>query len=347
MKDNENIIILGGNIVGMYAAVKCVELGYDVTIIDKKKTFGNLKTKNYHIFNRSHTTYMNLLNKFNINYIPYHIKKNEKLTNIIAYIINKAKLIPKKNIISQSFAKFCKSVLSSYEYEVLKTLLYDFENIYSNINTIDCINMFINDINLNQEYFLLDDHIDILIDRIKSFLMNNNVTFINNTDIKDFKYINDNFILYSSNNVYMSNLLITTLSKKNLLAYKFWNKEQKALLNMVSNYNINSSNIYRVLDNSFEESAYDNITEDVNIRTKILEEFHTVYPNINKNYKENIYLWNIGTNNIIVREKLKYIYNPYMILCSDSYSKSNLFINYCLEMFDSNIPRIIKICSNY
>ena len=32
-----NLIIAGCNFIGLYSAVKCIDNGYDVTIIEKKK----------------------------------------------------------------------------------------------------------------------------------------------------------------------------------------------------------------------------------------------------------------------------------------------------------------------
>ena len=89
---NNNLIIAGCNFIGLYAAIKCLDNGYNVTIIEKHNSF-NDKKNNYRIFNKNHNFYINLLNKFSINYKKYVLKYNEITHKIISNIINKSKLI--------------------------------------------------------------------------------------------------------------------------------------------------------------------------------------------------------------------------------------------------------------
>lgn len=332
----KHIIILGGNIIGLYSALQCSDLGYNVTIIEKKHTLGNVKYMNYNIFNTNHRSFINLLNRFQIKYEKHSITNNEKIYNILGYILNKSKLIPKKILTSQSFAVFCNNLLNSYDYEALKRNIDNFEYIYSNITAMDCINMFTYDINNNLEYFKLIDDISILINRMVIYLKKKEVIFINDMEIKDFKYINNMFNLYSFDKIFTSNYLIVTLSKKNLLNYKFWNVEQKKILNYVSKSNIDISYIYKLLNNN---------TDDSNLRKSILNDSHITFPNVYRNINNDIFIWDIGCNNTIIREKIKYLYNSKMYLCSESYSKNIFFINYSLETFDSNFPKISKIMS--
>jgi hypothetical protein len=332
----KHIIILGGNIIGLYAALQCSDLGYIVTIIEKKHTLGNVKYMNYNIFNTNHKSFINLLNRFQINYVTHNITNNEKIYTILGHILNKSKLIPKKILISQSFAAFCNNLLTSIDYDTLKKNIDNFEYIYSNITAMDCINMFTYDINNNLEYFKLIDDISILINRIIAYLKKKEVIIINDTEIKDFKYINNMFNIYSNDKIFTANYLIVTLSKKNLLKYKFWNTEQKKTLNNVSRCNIDISNIYKLLNNNTDEN---------NIRRRILNDSHITFPNIYRNINNDIYIWNIGCNNTITREKIKYLYNSKIYLCSESYSKNIFFINYSLDTFESNFPKISKIVS--
>ena len=50
-----NIIIVGCNIVGLYSALRCIDNGYKVTIIDKlsKEKVNKNYRNNYRIFNKS------------------------------------------------------------------------------------------------------------------------------------------------------------------------------------------------------------------------------------------------------------------------------------------------------
>ena len=347
-KNNLRITILGGNIVGLYAAIKCIEMGYNVAIVDKKCNFGTIRIDNFKYFNKNHYIYLNLLNKFHIKYSQIITNMNSRLQTIINHIISRAQFIPKKNLISQSFVNFSKNILTPYEYDILNNNIENFEHIFSKLNTLDSINIFVNDINTNVEYYCLDDDIDILINKILEYLINNNVKFIH-SNIKDFRYINKQFLFYDvaytndiNNFVHSADILICTLSKKNLIHFKFWNKEQRLLLNSVFNYNIGVDDVNKIICNK-------NVCND-DIQKHTLEHIHLVFPQVMcklSQSKNNIYVWNIGINNIFIREKMKNLYNPYFVLCSESYAKNNFFINYTLETFDSNIQRIIKMSSNF
>lgn len=333
----KNVIVIGGGIIGLYSAIKLLDLGYDVSIVDKKETSGNIKYNNYSIFNKSHALYINLLNKFSINYSKFAVKQNERLFNLIAYIIAKAKIIPKKNIISQSFGKFCRSILNAYEYDILQSNLPDYDCIYANMNVMDCIIMLSNDIASTHEYYKLDDDISVLMKRMLDYLKENGVRIINGLEVKEVRYENN---VYCINGTLQTSILVMTLSKRNLMQLKMWTKEHKSLLNNVSTYNIDISSIYKTIrDCSYSED----LAEQNTIRNDILEKLHISYPLVKCNQTA-VDLWNIGTNSVIVREKIKNI-SPALFICNMSYSKSSLFIHYGLETFDCILPRITRICS--
>ena len=184
------------------------------------------------------------MNRFSIKYEKYILKYNDKTTNIISSIINKSKLIPNKSLNSQSFIKFCRSILTISDYNILKNNLDAFEHIYSNISAMDALIMLSSDLNASQDYYILTDDISVLIERITQYLKSKNVEFHYNTEIKDILFCNN--LIYSStrNNTFISNIIILTMSKNNILKYNFLTKEQKKILNNVSKYNIDCESIY-------------------------------------------------------------------------------------------------------
>ena len=317
-----NIIIVGCNIIGLYSALRCVDNGYRVSIVDKSpqdKVSIN-RRNNYRIFNKSHQIYIQLLNKFSIKYEKYILKYNEKTTTIISGIIYKSKLIPNKSLNSQSFVKFCRSILTISDYNVLKNNLDAFEHIYSNISAMDALIMLSGDLNASQDYYILTDDISVLIERITQYLKSKNVDFHYNTEIRDILFCNN--IIYSStrNNTFISNIIILTMSKNNILKYNFLTKEQKKLLNNVSKYNIDCESIY---SDKYLKSEYE-------INAHLLDKLHIVCPI----KKHSMYLWNYGINNIIIRDKIKHLFT-HIFICSDSYSRNNFFINYSFETYDT------------
>jgi hypothetical protein len=322
-----NIIVVGCNIIGLYSALRCVDNGYRVSIVEKlsDNKINNRNRINYRVFNKSHNIYIHLLNRFSIKYEKYILKYNEKTLNVLSSIINKSKLIPKKSLNTQSFVKFCRSILSITDYNILKNNLEAFEHIYSNLSAMDALIMLSCDINASQEYFILTDDIDLLIDRIIAYLKTKDVEFLFNTEIRDITHSNN--IVYSSTrtNTFISNILILTQSKNNLLKFNFLTKEQRKLLNNVSKYNIDCESIY---SDKHLKNEYD-------IKTYLLDNLHIVCPI----KKHTMYLWNYGINNIIIRDKIKHIFS-HIFICGDSYSRNNFFINYSFETFDNIYSKI-------
>jgi|UniRef100_A0A6C0LZN2 hypothetical protein len=322
-----NIIIVGCNIIGLYSALRCVDNGYKVSIVDKlsKDKVNKNNRNNYRIFNKSHNIYIQLLNKFSIKYEKYILKYNDKTTNILSGIINKSKLIPNKSLNTQSFVKFCRTILTISDYNILKNNLDSFEYIYSNISAMDALIMLSSDINETHNYYILIDDISILIDKITQYLHSKNVDFIYNTEIKDIFNCNNRIYSSTRTNTFISNIIILTLSKNNLLKYNFFTKEQKKLLNNVSKYNIDCESIY---SDKYLKKEYE-------IKTHLLDNLHIVCPI----KKHSMYLWNYGINNVIIRDKIKNLFT-HIFICSDSYSRNNFFINYSFETFDNIYSKI-------
>ena len=322
---NNNLIIAGSNFIGLYSAIKCLDNGYKVTIIEKRNSFNDRKN-NYRIFNKNHINYINLLNKFSINYVKYTLKYNENIYKIILNIINKSKLISKKILNSQNFVKFCRSVLSPHDYNILKMTIEDFEYIYDNISAMFAITLFTNDINNENEYFIMNDDKSLLINKMINYIQENNGNIIYNTEIIDITY-KTNIFITTRYKTFITNMLILTLSKDNLLKIKFLNKEQKKLLNNVTKYNINAEKIFG--DRSLENEC--------DIKELLLDNIHVACPI----RKYSIYLWNVGINDVLIKDKIKQIFNR-IYICSDSYSKNPFFISYSLETYDEIHNKIIN-----
>ena len=322
-----NIIVVGCNIIGLYSALRCTDNGYRVSIVDKlsQDKINNRNRINYRIFNKSHQIYIHLLNRFSIKYEKYMLKYNDKTTAVISGIINKSKLIPKKSLNSQSFVKFCRSILTITDYNILKNNLEAFEHIYNNISAMDALIMLSCDINSSNEYYILTDDISMLIDNITAHLLTKGVEFHYNIEIKDIIQCNNNIYSSTRTNTFISNIIILAISKNNLLKFNFFTKDHKKLLNNVSKFNIDCESIY---SDKYLKTEYE-------IKTHLLDKLHIVCPI----KKHSMYLWNYGINNIIIRDKIKHLFT-HIFICSDSYSRNNFFVNYSFETFDNIYSKV-------
>ena len=322
-----NIIVVGCNIIGLYSALRCADNGYRVSIVDKlsQDKINNKNRINYRIFNKSHQIYIHLLNRFSIKYEKYVLKYNDKTSAVISGIINKSKLIPKKSLNSQSFVKFCRSILTITDYNILKNNLEAFEHIYNNISAMDALIMLSCDINASNDYYILTDDITVLIDRITAHLLTKGVEFHYNIEIKDIIQCNNNIYSSTRTNTFISNIIILAISKNNLLKFNFFSKDQKKLLNNVSKFNIDCESIY---SDKYLKTEYE-------IKAHLLDKLHIVCPI----KKHSMYLWNYGINNIIIRDKIKHLFT-HIFICSDSYSRNNFFVNYSFETFDNIYSKV-------
>ena len=154
-----------------------------------------------------------------------------------------------------------------------------------------------------------------------------------NTDVRDIIIEPDNNItlIAKYKTIPTAKALILNLSKDNLLRFKFISKDNRRILNSVSKYNIDCNNIYN--DN--------NIINEHNIQNHLINNLNIVYPI----KKTSLYLWNIGINNIIVREKIKNLYGN-IFICNEAYSKNVFFANYTLELYEEIHNKIISRCKS-
>lgn len=329
---NRNVIIIGGGICSLYTGIKFLDMGYDVCIMEKNNSINLCKHNgeyyNYQIYNNNHSSYIALLKYYGIyGKSIKNIVYDSKFYNIIAKMKSKIKTIPSSILISLSAIKMFKQVLciEDFNYILEITSHSNVNNLLNIINIIEFLNIVNNDFSKTFYYYIDKQTINNLLSKmVKNFQSKGGMILYNN-EINTIKYYNKIFIL---NNKFTCDYLITHISKEKILKFSFWNEYQKYLLNSVESINscVAKYLLHKILSISIPD-------ENNKINKKLLEEQHIVYPsNIKKN---SVYVWKQGTNSIAVRENIKYIYNTQFIICSESYTKNNLFINYSLEYINS------------
>jgi hypothetical protein len=232
----------------------------------------------------------------------------------------------------QTFDKLCYTLLSQSDYSYLKKHINKYDNIYCNISALYGISMFSGELNNNNEFYIVYDDSNLIIDKMIEYLYIKNVSIKFNTDVKDISIDSDNNITVLSKYFsYTTKAVILNLSKDNLLRFKFISRDNRRILNSITKYNIDCNNIYN--DND--------IINEHNIQNHLINNLNIVYPI----KKSSLYLWNVGINNIIVKEKIKNLYNN-IFICNEAYSKNIFFANYTLELYEEIHNKIINISKN-
>ena len=327
---NDNIIIVGCNFAGLYSAIRCIDCGIKVTIIEKKHSYED-DIINYKIFNKGPAAYIQLLNRFSIKYVKYNLNFNEKIMNIINNVINKAKHIPSKILNIQTFDKLCNTILTQSDYLFLKNNISNYSNIYCYISGLFGITMFSSELYSLNTFYIVEDDPSILISRMLEFVVDNKANILYNSEVKDISSDINNNIITTTNNLSMkyhiSKAIIFAISKDNLFKIKYISKEKRKILNNITKYNIDSLYIYND----------DLILNEYSIQNHLINNMNIVYPI----KKSSLHLWNIGINSIIIREKIKNLYNN-VFICSDFFSKNIFFANYTLENYDEIHNKIVN-----
>lgn len=340
MKKSNNVIIIGCSIPSLYAGIKFLELGYKVTIIEKKNSYHPVSQAAYHnfnLYNDNHKAYINLLKRYDTKGDKVTtIQFDDKLYALINTIIQKSKHIPSNIVMTHTFTSLCKYLTPDTINNDLNTYENIFNGIFNIMNASDCMNIFTQDLtNQVDYYYISNDTINELIVKMMKAFQSKNGKIIFSNEVKNIRFIKKKYVINTNmHHIFSCDIVMTTISKDNLTSFGFWNNEQKMLLNSVTA--INSS----IISNMVNKLLIGNIEQNDNhIRDKLLDCMHIVYP-LFTNKSKYIYIWNNGINNVIVREKIKNMYNDRFIICSEAFSKNNMFINYSLEYIDSAMMKI-------
>jgi len=345
----KRISIIGGNISGLYNAIKYIDTEFIIDIYEKKNeiVLDTIDNYTYNLYNDNHKSYINLLKKFNIKSIELDsIKFNDKIYIIINSVIEKVKLIPFNVRSSYTFLAICKLYLNTNDYDLIYKEL-NINNILNDINASDFINIFTEDLsNKIKYYYITNEEINLLLFKMINLI--NNSSHINlylNNNINSINYNNttNEFILDNSKKY---DYVICTLSKKNINKIKLWTNKNNNLLNTsvsVVNPNIIKNLIDKIISINLK---LDNIEKDLIIRNILLNKLHIIYPQ-NKIINDNIYIWNtysnisVNNNGLLLKEKIKFLFNSKFFISSLCYSKNNIFVNYLIENIDNT--NFIKI----
>lgn len=335
----KNIIIIGCSISSLYAGIKCLEAGHDVTTLERKNNISSCSDENqyynYQLYNSAHISYINLLKSYGISgKVVKSITYDDDFYALLDKIKHAIKGIHYSILSSCSVVTLFHRILTYEEFNIISKFIDNVHvsNLLNTINVIDFINVFSKDITKSTYYFLDNVTIDYLITRMIDSYTKKGGKIVYNCNVASIRYVKKYFLL---NNNIMCELLLTTISKKNLLKFGFWKENQKMLLNSVEAIESTAARALILKSINAGDWVF-NHKQSKNINKFLLDELHIVYPNSLKQSND-IYFWKYDTNSLLIRENIKNIYNDKFVVCSESYSKNNMFINYSIEYIDNAI----------
>jgi len=355
MKKTNNILVIGCCIPSLYAAIKCIDMGYDVTILEKRKyifPISDIAYYNFKLYNDNHILFANLLKSYGIKSEKVNeIYHNKALFDFIKLVSQKSKSIPVSILMSHSLTGLCQYLMLGDQLMNLKINETEFDFIFNKMTALECLNLLSNDLVDTTGYNYVDNtSFTSLLNKMVLNFITKGGNIIYNTEVKHIKYLKKKFIIIANTNttlntnsytqqVFHSEYLLTTISRLNLSSFCFWNNEQKTLLNSVST--IDNTTIYNTIDKIIHMPIHVNSLDcSKNVNKYILDDLHIVYPS-NSNSQKHNYIWNKGCNPVLIREKIKFMYNDRFFILSESFTKNNMFINYSLEYIDSTISAFL------
>ena len=266
------------------------------------------------------------------------IEYNRELFNLINLVIQRSKSIPNSILLSQTMSGLCLNLMINIDCIKCDNSL---DYIFNKISAMECINIFKYDFIENIDYFYLSkSNIDFLLRMMKSRFENKGGTILYDSHVTNVRYVNRKFNITTNNCMFCSDFLLTTMSKNNLCAFGFWNSEQRMLLNTIQS--VPTVYINKTIDNIIKmPSNISILDESTHVNKMLLNDLHIVYPIITNKHKTT-YMWNVNINNTLVSEKIKHMYNEKFLICSESFSKNNMFVNYSLEYVNSTINCLNK-----
>lgn len=355
MKKSNNVVVIGCSIPALYAGIKCIDMGYDVTIIERKKNvtpIADIEYYNFKLYNDNHVCFANLLKSYGIKSEKVNeIYHNKAIFDFMKLVSQKSRSIPVSILMSHSLYGLCNYLMLGDHLMNLKMNDDEYDFIINKMTALECLNMLSQDIVDTIGYHYVDNaSFTTLMNKMTLNFLGKGGNIVYNTDVKHVKYLKKKFIVMANSHttlntnsytqqIFHSDILLTTISRLNLSMFCFWNNEQKALLNSVSM--IDNSIIYDTIDKIIHIPIHINsFNSSKNVNKFILDDLHIVYPVNVHRHKQN-YIWNKGCNPVLIREKVKFMYNDKFFILSESFTKNNMFINYSLEYIDSAMSALL------
>lgn len=304
MVSKTDIVIIGENLLGLYTGIKCIEKGYNVVIFEKslKQSYINF---NPILFSENHKHLRKLLSKYDSSFI----ETTNPIYNldIINILLSKTEKIPTLLLENMNFEQLCLNTIGKNNLNILKNKIQYYEHL-KNYNSIDAIH-YLKKNYINHKHFIFNEKSFLFLYKLRSHFIKlggiiNYSTFIDNISINKNNTLSCS---YSNNFQITTDIVISTLHKKNLLNIFNWDSHTSSLINSLP---------------SFYDKNHD-INSHQHIRSHLISEYDIAIPI----YSHNTYNYNnIPIHTQIFGKNIKFF------LCSDIFSKNKGWIEGSLDI---------------
>src|SRR5210317_2018011 len=358
MKD---VVIIGGGIAGMYAALKFKNEGYNVSLIEKSNRLGGhiytLEIDGVPIetgagrFNNNHTLLLKLLKAYNIKYkeinnvksfIPIkhgECRKNEivDINKIVKKVLRTASTMTDDKLYKITFNQLCEIALGI---PLTRTFIEAFgynAEFYIN-NAYVGVKTFKEDFTNKYKYYSCIEGFSSLIESLEQELIDKKVNIYKNILIKDYKSDKNNrFILNTTNGKFTADKLIFALPKNELMNIPLFSDYAKGLFDKVSD--IYDADYWNILANQGNKVLDDNIHKQLSLifpdkkipKTTVLQSFY---------WKYGTHAWKPGVNPYEVKHNIQNLIDNVFIV-GEAYSMRQGWIEGALETVEE-VLQLVK-----
>lgn len=250
-----DVIIVGGGISGLYTALKCLNQGFKVIVIEKQDRIGGrIRTifDNGYMFeagagrfHEKHKLLRSLIAFFNLHEMRANSKHTyqqdtefhevDSIRQVIKYVYDNH--IPKEVLQQIPFISLCRSILGRpLATKVTDAFGYNAE--FELMNAFDAIRMFERDFAGNARYYVCKEGLSTLIECMANLVKHFGGLVYTQTQVTDIKRTQTGFKVSAIDGtgkprIYVAPVVVCAIPKANLEELKFFSKDQRNLMNTV------------------------------------------------------------------------------------------------------------------
>jgi len=249
-------MVIGGGIAGMYTALRYIERGVLVTLVEKNYQLGgNIKTIQIgetlleagpSRFNKNHRLLLQLLQRYGLHI--YEHKSGREFRPIldckrqviidptpewIQKVLSYSKKVNSSLLKNITFNQLCEMVLG---FKTAKQLIesFGYNAEFLTLNAYSAVQIFKEDFMNKYPYYSCVEGLSELVKRMEKELIEKQVTVLKNTEVHKINFKKEHYSIHLTNgNTYEADHIIFALPKSALMSMDFFNDYAKSLFNTV------------------------------------------------------------------------------------------------------------------